>query len=382
MKRQGALVGILLMVCFPLLAQNFISAKAGVVNYEEGRQLSSPRQLHEGEYFSEPVRTEILLTPGTFLRLERNSEIQMLSTRLDSPAFELVNGVASLEIMELPKEVKVQMAFGDFKDDRMLEVDHKGIYRFEVSSDGSAMMAMVEKGELRMPGGKILKDGEQTSLSSATGGALGASAKFDKKVRDDFDIWSAERSELLGVSSYRASQGVTSYGGNPYYGFSSLGGLGSLGYGYGYGYGFNSGMYPCAYRGPGMYAGMGMWGFDPSMGYFTYLGCGNGLLMSPYGSYYYNPMTYYRYLPPATGGGVASVGTMPSKPVLSPRFANIGNNNNSSNGVGRLSGTSSAGSSMSGSSMSSGSGSGSMSAGGLRGGGSSAGGSSGGARSH
>jgi len=347
MKLRVALVGLILLICLPLVAQNFISAKAGIVNYEEGRQLSSPRQLHEGEYFSEPNRTELLLTPGSFLRLERNAEIQMLSTRLSEPAVELVSGVASLEIMDLPKETKVRVAWGEYKDDRALEVDHKGIYRFEVAGDGSAMLVMVEKGELRMGGGsQTIKEGQQATL---TADSIGPLAKFDKKLRDDFDVWNAERSELLGVASYRAAQGVSSYGSGY---MNSLYGMG--GYGYPFGYAGYAGMYP----------GMGMWAFNPYFGYFTYVGFGNSLWMSPWGSYFYTPATWYYYQPPygANGGGVqTAVGTLPSKPIPSPRLSPTGNNSSNS-GIGRSFGSASPSSTGMGSS-------GGMSAGGMHTGG-------------
>ena len=79
MTIRAALV-VLVVASLSLTGQTFISAKAGMVNYEEGVRAVSPRQLQEGEVFSTPNRSEVLMMPGTFLRLERSAEIRMLAT--------------------------------------------------------------------------------------------------------------------------------------------------------------------------------------------------------------------------------------------------------------------------------------------------------------
>src|SRR5208282_1373901 len=101
----------LLLVSISLAGQTFISAKAGLVNYEEGVQAASPRQLQEGEVFSTPNRSELLMMPGAYLRLERSAEVRMISTSVSHPEVELLGGLVSVEVNELAKESDLSVSW-------------------------------------------------------------------------------------------------------------------------------------------------------------------------------------------------------------------------------------------------------------------------------
>jgi hypothetical protein len=268
MRNRMAILAVLL-ASVALAGQTFISAKAGLVNYEEGVQAASPRQLQEGEVFSTPNRSELLMMPGAYIRLERSAEVRMVSTSVSHPEVELLNGLVSVEVNEMPKESGLTLSWGDYRDSQAISISHRGLYRFEVSQDGSSLRIMVQTGQLRI-GASLLRDGEDVVLSP---GHMTSASKFDRKLKDDFDIWAANRDQLQSVASYRTASAV----GNSYYSGSA---------------------YPGSAFGGGM--GFGSWAFNPGMGFFTYLPY--GMMTSPWGYYYYSPSQVANYPCPVYGG--------------------------------------------------------------------------------
>jgi hypothetical protein len=255
-KTRAAFVALLL-ISLPLVGQTFISAKAGLVNYEEGVRAASPRQLQEGEVFSTPNRSELLMMPGAYLRLERSAEIRMLSTSVSHPVVELLGGLASVEVNEMPKESTLALQWSDYKDAEAISIVHKGLYRFEVSQDASSLTVMVQTGRLQV-GGSSLKDGEELVLNA---GHASSVSHFNRKLHDDFDIWAANRDQLASVASYRTASSV----GNSYF------------------------------------PSFGVWAFNPMLGFFSYLPY--DMMTSPWGYYYYAPRFVYYYPYPNYGYG-------------------------------------------------------------------------------
>ncbi|PYV87454.1 MAG: hypothetical protein DMG05_17620, partial [Acidobacteria bacterium] len=147
-----ALVGSLFTLVMGLtlyaqdVSQNFISAKSGMVNYVEGKpivftsdnqqgsKVSARDQLKSGDRLQteENDRVEILLNPGSYLRVAANSEIRILQTSFDDMHFGMTRGVAILESAAFDKKVhsiKISTPSGD------LQILANGLYRFEVSPD-------------------------------------------------------------------------------------------------------------------------------------------------------------------------------------------------------------------------------------------------------
>jgi hypothetical protein len=312
--RTRAAILALVLISLPLAGQTFISAKAGLVNYEEGVQAASPRQLQEGEVFSTPNRSELLMMPGAYLRLERSAEVRLLSTSVSHPAVELLSGLVSVEVNEMTKESSLTLNWGDYRDAQGITIAHRGLYRFEVAQDGSSLKVMVQTGQLHI-GDKMMKDGEGVLLSP---GRVASAGKFDRKLRDDFDIWAANRDQVQSVASYRTASAV----GSTYYAGSGF--MGGMGY--------------------------GTWAFNPMMGFFTYLPF--GMVTSPWGYYYYSPgqvgyypFPYYGYgygsgygygYGYGNNGGRSSVasviGSTPSSQTRFPVYGTTGGSNVSGNG--------------------------------------------------
>jgi hypothetical protein len=107
-----------------LPAQNVISAQAGMINNTEGLVLlgNSPVQLTNGRFpqmrpqevlSTSAGRAEVLLNPGSFVRLGENTSIRLLSDSLTQPAYEVLGGSSVLEMAAAPKDASVTILWKD-----------------------------------------------------------------------------------------------------------------------------------------------------------------------------------------------------------------------------------------------------------------------------
>ena len=255
------------------VSQNFISAKSGMVNYVEGKpivftsdnqqgsKVSARDQLKSGDRLQteENDRVEILLNPGSYLRVAANSEVQILQTSFDDMHFGMTRGVAILESAAFDKKahsIKISTPSGD------LQVLANGLYRFKVSPDRPVEVS-VYSGKVKWLKDQrevgTLKSGKRYGLGTAGGGKL-QTAKLDKQSLDSLDLWSKKRAELLVAINDRISPSLLDY---PFYDYS--------------------------------YSSRGMWIYNPFFQMFTFLPFGYGFL-SPYGfayNYYYYPVYGY-----------------------------------------------------------------------------------------
>jgi FecR protein len=92
----------------PALAQPVISAHSGLINYSDGSVFLNDQRVEQktgkfdqmsngSELRTQDGRVEVLLTPGTFLRMGPNSAIRMISNELDNTRVELLNGAAMVD---------------------------------------------------------------------------------------------------------------------------------------------------------------------------------------------------------------------------------------------------------------------------------------------
>ena len=185
-----------------------ISAKAGVVNLVEGdvRVLRAlpfaiPETLMSGDELQngETVRTgttgraEILLNPGCYLRLGAQSAFVFLFDSVTGDRLKLTQGSAVLEASAVDGPITIDTPKGHF------EIARDGIYRFNVSPDGNAEVA-VRKGRAVVRGITI-KDGKVAVVNGATASI----AKLNKQDIDLLDEWSKERSKALIAANSRLS---------------------------------------------------------------------------------------------------------------------------------------------------------------------------------
>lgn len=201
-----------------------ISAKAGGVNLVTGNvtvlrkgtsgqlALTDKDSLESGDVVTTGMdgRVEVLLNPGSYLRVAENSEFQLTDTSLENLRVKLLRGSAIIE------------AVGGDGTDVRLNVETRqmnaviirhGIYRFNVLPT-SVTEILVLKGRVEVSTlAEVVKDGKKVTV----GGGLTEVAKLDKKSRDSFDLWSRDRAEYLAslnrtIPSYLISQTFDSFG--------------------------------------------------------------------------------------------------------------------------------------------------------------------------
>jgi hypothetical protein len=325
----GLFSGALLSVT--AYGQSMISAHSGVVQYIEGDASigDKPIEMKFGHFpeikpneiiSTEAGRAEVLLTPGSFLRLAENTQVRMVSNRLTDTRFELLKGEILVESVDSTKDSAASMVKGN-----MISVIYKntttsltktGLFEFKAEPG----RLRVYEGEAIVKAGSdqlTLKKSKETQLD----GTLMAE-KFDAKSTDELTRWSSRRSSYIATANVSSANTMTNNGSGW---VSSL-----LGGGYGSGYGYNG----LGYGGMGMgYGGMGMgygsyggWAFNPLFGMFTYVPYG-GMAYSPFGYGYYSPYTvaYAPIYSTATGvGSTARANTGGNSAVAAASRSSLG----------------------------------------------------------
>jgi hypothetical protein len=218
-------------------AQYLISTRAGFVNRADGKvfilradsvdgekgRASLGTQMRDGDTISttENSFAEILMNPGSYIRVSENSELRAVNTDFNAVRFELIKGSAIAEVGQIEKKAPMEVitAHGT------LTITTDGLYR--VDEKGSATLVSVRQGEIYIgtisdvAANKALKVGHG-KVVTLTGATLDKSdiAKIDKDTADNFDQWSFSRAQTLtaaNISTLRRSQTMTAFTGGWYY---------------------------------------------------------------------------------------------------------------------------------------------------------------------
>ena len=214
--RGIGLVAVLTVLVSAGQAQNRekfgISAKAGGVNSVSGQvlvkragqaseqRLTAEDNLSSGDLVSTGVwaRAEILLNPGSYLRLGENSEFELVDSSLDNLSLKLLKGSAIVEaIGDENTELRINIVTGR----QPLVIVRRGIYR--INARAGATELLVQKGRVQVGNNplEIVKGGKKIVV---TGGSP-LIAKTGKYNKDEFDEWSRERGETLARANMRLS---------------------------------------------------------------------------------------------------------------------------------------------------------------------------------
>jgi hypothetical protein len=286
-------VSAVLLTTLPIAAQPVIGAKSGIVNYVEGRVslADKPLELQPTQFpeikenvvlQSEEGRAEVLLTPGTVLRVGENTSIKMITNRLVDTRLELLTGSVTLVAMEVAKEASVTIVYKD----ATVTFPKAGIYRL----DADPGLLKVFKGGAEVKTGTAVTAVAAGKMLTLTG-ALATAEKFNPELTDSLDRWTRRRDELMAASNVSAANQARRTG------------LGASSSGCGGRYGNN----------PAVIMNLGSWGYNPYYGLGTYIPC-RGMVNSPYGYRYYSPLGAYQaffaprpvYQMPSGGGGMGS----------------------------------------------------------------------------
>ncbi|MBI1899262.1 MAG: hypothetical protein HYS04_22405 [Acidobacteria bacterium] len=246
-----------------LFAQAAISARAGMIHYTEGKVLVAGQEvttragdfpvMKEGqELRTSEGRTEVLLTPGVFLRLAESSGIKLVANRLADTRVEVLAGSVLVECAELAKEHSVTLLYKDMQ----LGFRKPGLFRIDAGAD----QLRVYDGEVtvsRQGETVTVKEGRQTPLA----GVL-VPEKFDKKVGDSFYRWASRRAEYIAAANLSAARSLADQE---------------------------------------VSLTRSIWRFNPFLGLYTYIPV-RGIYTSPFGCRYYSAggaiVRYYEGPPP------------------------------------------------------------------------------------
>jgi len=245
-----------------------ISAKAGGVNEVVGdvtveRDGGRVGRLFKGDevQIGERVSTgtdgkaEILMNPGSYIRLGPSSSFEFVSTDLDDVRIKVRSGSAIFEVFGAEDfKVSVNAGASNFT---LLET---GIYRLDVAANGIASLS-VWKGKVRGgEGAKAVQGGRRVEFT----GSEYMVAKFDRDAKDELTLWSSDRAKTLSrvSASLRPDQLrdplISSFWGRSW----------------------------------NLYNSYGLWVYDPSFRSFCFLPFGFGWY-SPYGYGFGRPIWYY-----------------------------------------------------------------------------------------
>ncbi len=246
-----------------------ISAKAGGVNFVEGTVgivrktgksglLLSGDKLQIGDRVSTGAdgKAEILLNPGSYLRLGGGSAFEFRTTSLDDLQIKLDSGSAIFEVFAT-EDFKVTINSPKTK----FTLIESGVYRIDVAADGSGKVA-VWKGRAQVGSetAGIVKSGREGVMT----GTLVAISKFDRDDKDALELWSKSRAkELAKISGSLARNNMRTALMRSFLG-----------------------------RGWNMYDSFGVWVYDPFRRSHCFLPFGYGW-NSPYGYGFGHSIWYY-----------------------------------------------------------------------------------------
>ncbi|HVQ38500.1 MAG TPA: FecR family protein, partial [Pyrinomonadaceae bacterium] len=292
-----------------------ISAKAGGVNAVTGRatmrahgqsewqQLTIKEDLEAGDIVKTGTdgRIEMLLNPGSYLRIGENSEVELSDNSLQNLEVRLIRGTA---IVEATGFDGAALLINITTPHTRMAIVRKGLYRVSVVP-GDATELIVRKGRVMLDGSHTKVDGGNKVVFSGTSFSV-AKLRDTEKRQDDLEAWSKDRSKTIAQANRGFNRRDMS--------------LAMLG--------FNSGWGRLS---PSL---SGIWMYSAGYGCYTffpfYTGWG-----SPYGGSYYNSLYPYNccgrygyggynntnntpggYSPPYNAGG-GSTGN-PNNPPSSP----------------------------------------------------------------
>ena len=299
-----SILSIALILCGSIvsLGQNrekfVISAKAGGVNAITGgatvnsrgdsgwQQLMITDDLNSGDRVRTAWdgRVEILLNPGSYLRVGGNSEVELLDNSLANLEIRLLRGTA---IVEATGADGLELNIGISTPHARLAIVRQGLYRLNVVPEDATEL-IVRKGRVILSDTHTKVKGGNKVVFSATNVSVAKLNKEEKKIQDEVEVWSKARGKELAKANSRITNGMLTSALNSYNGLN----------------------YPFSNR------GLGVWFFNARLGCYTFLPFYYGW-GSPYGSSYstsiYYPPAYNTgsYRPPAAGNGNGSGGGQP-----------------------------------------------------------------------
>ncbi|HEV7681844.1 MAG TPA: FecR family protein [Pyrinomonadaceae bacterium] len=191
-----------------------VSAKAGGVNAVTGGasmrhrntewlQLTIKEDLEAGDVVKTGVdgRVEMLLNPGSYMRVGENSEFELADNSLENLEVRLIRGTAIVEVTGADDE---ELLIGITTPHTRMSIVRRGLYRVSVVP-GDTTELIVRKGRVMLEGSHTKVKGGNKVVFSGNSFSVAKLEDAEKKATDALDSWSKERSQMLAKENSRIS---------------------------------------------------------------------------------------------------------------------------------------------------------------------------------
>jgi len=204
-----------MVLVLPLVAQGqnrekfVISARAGGVNAVTGRaslrhgstewqQLTIKEDLEAGDVVKTGVdgRVEMLLNPGSYLRVGENSEFELADNSLENLEVRLISGTAIVEVAGVGDE---PLFIGITTPHAHMSIIRRGLYRVSVVP-GNTTELIVRKGRVMLEDSHTKVNGGNKVVFSGNSFSV---AKLRNEQKDDLEAWSKDRAQYLAQANNR-----------------------------------------------------------------------------------------------------------------------------------------------------------------------------------
>jgi len=218
-----------------------ISAKAGGINAVTGQasvhakgesewqQLNVTDDLDAGDRVktASDGRVEILLNPGSYLRVGGNSEVELSNNSLDNLELRLLRGTA---IVEATGADGLELNINISTPHTRLAIVRQGLYRLNVVPEDATEL-IVRKGRVILNDSHTKVKGGNKVVFSATSVSVAKLTKEEKDNKEEVEAWSKQRAETLAKANRRITDRMmmsafSSFRTSPYDLFASRGGSG------------------------------------------------------------------------------------------------------------------------------------------------------------
>jgi hypothetical protein len=192
-----------------------ISAKAGGINAITGQasvhsrgetdwqQLVITDDLDAGDRVRTAFdgRVEILLNPGSYLRLGGDSEVELSNNSLENLEVRLLRGTA---IVEATGAEDLDLNINISTPHTKLAIVRQGLYRLNVVPENATEL-IVRKGRVILSDSHTKVKGGNKVVFNATNVSVAKLTKEEKKASEseEVDIWSKERGKMLAKANSR-----------------------------------------------------------------------------------------------------------------------------------------------------------------------------------
>lgn len=185
-----------------------ISARAGGINAVTGKasmhakgtsewqQLTIKEDLTAGDVVKTGFdgRVEMLLNPGSYLRVGENTEFELTNNSLDNLEVRLLRGIA---VVEATGAEDTELSINIITPDTRMAIVRRGLYRVNVVP-GNSTELIVRKGRVMLGDDSHtkVKSGNKVVFASGTF-SVAKLRKEEKKHSDNLEAWSKQRAETV-----------------------------------------------------------------------------------------------------------------------------------------------------------------------------------------